>query len=326
MSATLDHLMTPFKPFWRSGVEEIIMNKPHEAWLWNRGKFERSEIDMDADDIEDLGYVAGAQWRQDLSHASPLLGCDLPGEGRLQIVLPPCVRRGFPSLTIRIGDEEWPTLRSYKESGFFEKTRNRPAGLSEVDQELATYFKARDYGTFFHKAVLAKKTIVGIGQTASGKTRFSKALIGEVPLYERLITIEDAAELKNIPHPNRVQMYYNKEAKGNGDGLGPTATQLVEAALRMRIGRLFFQEIRDMQSMAAFLTALQTGHAGGITTLHASSPEDAFDRMKRLAGGGDDALRSIRSDIDIICHFDHWQGERWMSEVWFRPVSDGEIG
>ena len=114
------------------------------------------------------------------------------------------------------------------------------------------------------------------------------------PPEERLITIEDAPELRGLDrlHPNSVSLYYDKDGKG-----GVTASVLVEAALRMRIGRLFLQEIRDGVGAIAFLLALQTGHTGGITTIHASDCLAVFDRLRVLvkqAPGG----ASI-SDTDI---------------------------
>jgi type IV secretion system protein VirB11 len=327
VSVTLDHLLEPLQALWNEpGIEEICVQAPHVAWCWIGGKFERRDIAMDADDIEDLAHCAAAQWHKDVGRETPLLSCDLPGEGRLQVVLPPCVADGFPSITIRIGDEEWPTLDDYTNAGFFKKTRNKPRVRPAVDDELAALFIAEDYDAFLRLAVRSKKTIVGIGETASGKTRFSKALLGEVPLTERLITIEDAPELRNIPHPNHVSLYFDKE------GRGITALQLTEAALRMRIGRLMLQEIRDGQAMIAFLAALLSGATGAITTLHARSPADAWDRMRVLIKGTPagaaisdaDITKNLQNNIDIILHFDRTGSDFSMSEAWFRPVSLGE--
>lgn len=334
MSATLDSLLEPLLPFWEEpGVEEICIQEPNVVWIWKDGKFERREVAMDADDIEDLVHVAAAQTRKDVTERNPLLSCDVPREGRMQAVLFPCVARGFPSVTIRIGDDEWPTLAQYEESGFFKNTRSTRRGISDVDRELAKLYCAEDWVAFFRLAVRSKKTIVGCGETASGKTRFSKALLNEVPLSERLITAEDAPELKKLPHPNRVMLYYNKQAKGNGDGLGPTVVELVEAALRMRIGRFFLQEIRDGMAALAFLSALMSGHPGAITTLHAASPNEAFDRLrvelKKTSAGAAvsdaDITKNLQNNIDIVCHFDRNGNVFSMSEVWFKPVALGEI-
>ena len=326
MSVTLDHLLEPLQDIWNEpGVEEICIQRPNVAWVWVKGKFERRDIAMDRDDIEDVAHIAAAQWQKDINRDQPLFGCDLPGEGRLQVVMEPCVL-GCPSATIRIGDESWPTMADYTKTDFFKKTRNRARTRSPVDEELAALFKAENYAEFLRLAVRSRKTIIGIGETASGKTRFSKALLGEIPLTERLITVEDAAELKNIPHPNHVSLYYDK------DGRSTTAIQLVEAALRMRIGRLFLQEVRDAQAMIAFLTAQLSGATGALTTLHARSPAEAFDRMRIMIKGTpagaaiDDAdiTKNLQNNIDIILHFDRSDGEFRMSEAWFRPVSLAE--
>jgi type IV secretion system protein VirB11 len=334
MSATLDHLLIPLLPFWdEPGVEEICIQRPYEAWIWKGGKFERREVAIDADDVEDLIHVAAAQRHKEVSERNPLFGDDLPREGRLQAVVFPCVSRECPAIAIRIGDEEWPELIDYEDSGFFKRTRNKRKATPEVDLQLAQLFHEEKWAAFFHLAVSAKKNIIGCGQTASGKTRFSKALIKTVPLWERMITMEDAPELKKLPHPNRVMYYYNKHAKGDGDGLGPTPVELVETALRMRIGRLFLQEIRDALAAKAFLNAAMSGATGAITTVHASSPVEVFDRLRVIlketpagaAMSDDDVTRNLQNNIDVVCHFDRMGDDFWMSEVWFKPVSLGEI-
>lgn len=323
MSVTLDHLLEPLQPLWNEpGIEEICIQQPNVAWCWVKGQFQKRYVVMSVEDIEDLAIVAAGQWGKDISPDMPRLSCDLPREGRLQMLLKPCVR-DCPSLTIRIGDEEWPTIEDYEQAGFFKKTRNKPRIKPAVDDELSALFLAGNYPDFLRLAVQARKTIIGIGETASGKTRFSKALLQAIPLNERLITIEDAAELKRIPHPNHVSLYYDKE------GRGTSPIQLVEAALRMRIGRLFFQEIREAQALIAFQAAQLSGTKGAISTLHAKSPADAFSRMRIMMRGTpagaamseDDINESLQDNIDVILHFDRSEGDFSMSEAWFRPVS-----
>ena len=159
-------------------------------------------------------------------------------------------------------------------------------------------------------------------------TTLSKAMIGEIPLEDRLIVIEDAQELLDLPHQNSVALFCKKDPK-EGD---ITATQLVDAALRMRIGRLFMQEIRDGNAANAFLIALQTGHTGAITTIHANDCAGVFNRLRVLIsqtpeGRGvrpEDVTEQLQAFIDVVIHLTlDEDGERHVDEVWFKDAHLG---
>ena len=97
MSVTLDHLLEPIADWLDdAAVEEVCIQKPGECWVYSAGEFTRHDVDLDADEIEDIAIVAAAQRRQDISHARPLLATDLVGRGRLQACLYPCVAEGRP--------------------------------------------------------------------------------------------------------------------------------------------------------------------------------------------------------------------------------------
>lgn len=326
MSITLNHLLSKWDRWLNDpAVEEICANGPDEIWTYSRGEFTRHDVPMSALELEDIAIVAAAQRGQDVGNGRPLLRTDLAGRGRLMAVMPPCVADGYPSLTIRRGSDDWPTMTGLGHGGLFRNTGTQRRTRTKADQELISLYNQGRWEEFFTAAVRAKKTIVGCGVTASGKTHFAKAVIGEIPLHERLITIEDAPEMQGVPHPNRVQLYYDKEA---GIG-GIRAHQLVEAALRMRIGRLFLQEISDGEAAIAFLMALQTGHSGGVTTIHASHCAAVFDRLrvliKQTSGGAaidDDDLNSqFYQLIDIVVHSSRDGGAFEVDEVWFAPVA-----
>lgn len=330
MSVTLDHLLSPLAQWLDDPkTEEVCINAPGECWIYSHGQFTRHEIGLNAEEIEDIAIVAAAQRQQDVGNGRPLLATDLMGRGRLQAVLEPCTAKGFPSLTVRRGSDDWPTLASLAKGGLFTNTRTGRRSRTRTDQVLVDLYKEHRWEEFFATAVRAKKTIIGCGETASGKTHFAKAIVGEIPLSERLITIEDSPELRGLQHPNRVQMYYDKAAGESG----VRAAELVEAALRMRIGRLFLQEIRDGEAAIAFLMALQTGHAGGITTIHASHCTAVFDRLrvviKQTAGGAAvsdaDLMSQFHELVDVVVHSSRDEGAFAADEVWFRPVSLGEM-
>jgi type IV secretion system protein VirB11 len=146
----------------------------------------------------------------------------------------------------------------------------------------------------------------------------ARALAKEIPLHERIITAEDTPEFgRSIPHRNRVSLLYDKHGKG------PGPTKLVEAALRMRIGRFMFQELRDGPATLAFMAVLNSGHAGSITTLHAGSAADAFDRLRLMvketqagaAMADTDIIARLRALIDVVIHCDLSADGRRVREV-----------
>ena len=176
MSITLDHLLEPISQWLDdTNVEEICIQKPGEAWVYSRGWFERHPVDLDADAIEDIAIVAAAQRRQDIHQRQPLLATDLVGRGRLQAVIYPCVAEGFPSLTIRRGSTEWPTLDELEAGGLF--TATKAVKSTTDDDELIQLYQGGHWKRFLAGAVLKRKTMIICGTNASGKTHISKAAL-----------------------------------------------------------------------------------------------------------------------------------------------------
>jgi type IV secretion system protein VirB11 len=324
MSHTLAHLLKPFRPYLDDpGVEDICVNEPGHCFIYASGGFSKQPLDLRAFDIENVAIVAAAQRRRNAGPNDPLVGTDLPGDGRLNVVLPPHVEEGKPSLTIRRGSSFSPSLAQLGAGGLFDQTRGRARIRNAADVRLMELYRAEKWQQFFHQAVLAKKTIVACGETGSGKTTFAKALIDSIPREERLITIEDTPEWTNLPHENKVCMFYDKHGKIQ-------AADLVQAALRMRIGRLLVQELRDGRAANGFLEALQTGTPGGITTIHAMDCKQTFVRLKTMIKQTDggaalddrDLISQLHSLIDIVVHCERPPGGAFaLSEVWFAPVS-----
>ena len=311
MSATLDFLLEPLDQWLDDpATEEICIQEPFVAWVFSHGEFTRHEnTRLDEQTIEDIAIVAAAQRQQDVNFGVPrwpLLATDLVGRGRLQAILEPCVTAGYPSLTVRRGSDDWPSLPELAAKGLFRNTsRTRPA-KTPADAQLRDLYLNDRYDEFLALAVRSKKSIILCGENASGKTHVSKALIAEIPLHERLITIENAPELRGLKHPNRVQMFVDNAAKESG----VKPIHLVSAALRMRIGRLFLQEIKDGEETIAYLLAGQTGHRGSITTIHAGHCAAVFDRMrvliKQTEGGAavsdDDVNNQLFELVDVVAH------------------------
>jgi type IV secretory pathway ATPase VirB11/archaellum biosynthesis ATPase len=326
-SNTLPYLLQTFEPILsRSGVEEIAMQEPDVAWIWQRGKFHCTEVAFDAHDIEDLATVAAAQRRLDVGPNDPLLGVEISDRLRLQIVLPPCTRLGKPAMVIRQGSEALPTLVQLNEQGYFKRTHPFVDGMSVADTELLELYKAGDWLAFMQGCAKHKKTTVICGETGSGKTHLGKARIDAIPKETRLILMADTDEHASIEHPNKVDMFWGKS--------GVRALQIAEAALRMRIGVPVLGEIRDGEAALAFVSLELSGHPGGVTTMHAPNCRAAKRtlrmRIKQTEEGralNDDDINEMLDDvIDVIVHCyrrddpDTGISEWGMDDIWFGPA------
>lgn len=324
MSNNLQSLLAPLEQFAYS--EEVVINRPGEAWVWKDGGFHRHAVDMDADDIIDLAHVAAAQRRRDVGPDSPLLGTDLELPNgdllRFQVILPPCVRDGMPAMAIRRATESNSTLDELDASGLFLTTKQAHGGPTAADRELLDLYRAGQWLPFLKAVVRHRKTVVLSGRTGSGKTHVAKSLLREVPLTERLNTISDTDELSKLPHRNAVHSFYAKD----GERGRVRALQLVEAHLRMRIGRPVINEIRDGEAALAFLRMTASGHPGGITSMHSPSARGSLDTLRIMlkqtdegrAVSDQDLVDRLRESIDVIIHCDRSPENGFgMPEVYF---------
>ena len=131
---------------------------------------------------------------------------------------------------------------------------------------------------FLEYAVISKKNIIISGGTSTGKTTFTNATLRAIPSEERIITVEDAREIVLNDHPNRVHLIASK----GGQGRAKVTTQdLIEACLRLRPDRIIVGELRGAEAFS-FLRAINTGHPGSISTLHADSPAMALEQIKLM--------------------------------------------
>lgn len=322
---TLESLLAPLPWLNDPTVEDVSIQEPGIAWVFSGGKFSRHETTLDEEDIDDIAVVAGALRRRDFGHDKPIMGVDLSyRDGRLHAVSKPHVD-GCTNLCFRRGSDEWPSLKSLVEQGLFKRVRRSSERVQNpLDQRLEELYRADRFDELLQLGAANQRTIVIAGENASGKTHLSKALIGEIPLYRRLILIENARELRGIPHPNKVCLYYDKD---DPNGIKPT--DLVEAGLRLRIEQMFLQEIRDGYESLAFMMAGQTGHKGAITTIHAGSCREVIDRLKgavKMTGEGRgwdnaDVVNTLQNSIDIIVHIAREGGERLVDEVLYRDYA-----
>jgi len=172
----------------------------------------------------------------------------------------------------------------------------------------------RDLDTFFSIAVDQKLNICSAGPTGSGKTTFTKALVDMIPASERLITIEDTHELFLPNHPNHAHLFYKEHI---------TAKMIVAASMRLKPDRIFLTELRGDEAWD-YLSALNTGHPGGLTSVHANDARSVHYRIAQLAKESatgqtmdyDYILNTVRSTIDVVCFFDR----TYMTELYYDPV------
>jgi pilus assembly protein CpaF len=254
-------------------ITEIMVNGPENVYVEREGRIEPADVRFSGDQaIFDLidRIVLPLGRRIDAQH--PTVDARLPDGSRVNAVIPPAAIDG-PSLTIR---------KFAREKLQFDDLIN----LGSLTAPIAEFLEA---------CVLARLNILVSGGTGSGKTTLLNILSGAIPESERIITIEDAAELQ-LHQVHRVRL----EAKPpDVDGQGEvTIRHLVRNALRMRPDRIIVGEVRGGEALD-MLQAMNTGHDGSLTTVHANNPRDAISRLETLVllSGFDLPLRVVREQI-----------------------------
>jgi type IV secretion system protein VirB11 len=308
----------------RPDVTDIYVNRSRELWVeTSAGAIERHEaLALDEAMLARLARQIAAISHQGISREHPLLSATLPDGARVQIVAPPATR-GPLALAIRKHVARDLTLGDYVETGAFDETRRGDLNeMSDIDRALAAQLDAGDVGGMLSAAVRARKNILVSGGTATGKTTFLNALLREVPAEERLILIEDTPELR-VRHDNMVGLLAARSALGEAQ---VTANDLVAASLRMRPDRIILGELRGPEAFA-FLRAVNTGHPGSMTTVHADSAAQSIEQIVLLvlqAGtqlGREDVRHYVRSTVDVFVQLNRVAGRRQVSEVLLKPGS-----
>lgn len=322
--AALETYLLPFKNiFAEEGVNELMINKPGEVWVEKRGD-QRLELipEIDVDHLLGLGRLVAQSVDQKISEETPLLSATLPNGYRIQIVFPPAVEQGSVGFAIRKGSTMHLSLDEYEKMGAFDKTSTEKT-IDEDKAILCDYLKKKNIKDFIKHAVLRKKNIIISGGTSTGKTTFTNAALGEIPSGERLITVEDAREVQLYNHPNKLHLLASK----GGQGRAKVTTQdLIEACLRLRPDRIIVGELRGAEAFS-FLRAINTGHPGSISTLHADAPAMALEQLKLMvmqAGLGmppDEIKKYILAVVDIVVQLKRGNGgKRYVSEIYYREM------
>lgn len=304
-------------------LTEIVVNRPGEVFTegpqgWTR--HERKSLSFSH--LMNLATGAAAFTRQDIAADHPIVSTVLPMGERCQIVIPPAVTAGTVSLTIRKVAAATMTLEEFERRSLFADVRQASEGLSEDEEQLVRLRDAGRWREFLERAVASRRNIVISGATGSGKTTLAKGLVALIPDDERILTIEDTAEL-TIPQPNHVRLLYAKDGSGVAK-IGPR--ELLESALRMRPDRILLQELRDGTAFY-YLRNVNSGHPGSITTVHADSARLAFEQLtllvKESAEGRELAREDIRRllhlTVDVVVQMSRRDGRYRITEIRYDP-------
>lgn len=305
----------------REDVTDVYVNAPGELWAETLGGgIEHHQIaGLTHEVLMRLARQIAAYAHQGVNREHPILSATLPGGERVQIIIPPATR-GHIALAIRKHVSSDLTLDDYVASGAFETTQLGSVGYpSDLDALLQERLASGDIAGLLSVAVNGRRNILISGGTSTGKTTFLNALMREIPTEERLIFIEDTPEL-HLRHPNAVGLLAARSALGEA---AVTAEDLLNASLRMRPDRVILGELRGPEAYT-FLRAVNTGHPGSMTTVHADSPERAVEQIALLVLQGgtrlkrDDVIHYVCSTIDVYVQLERTGGRRGVSDIKLR--------
>lgn len=269
----LDHLLND------PAVTDILVNGPDAIWVdRGTGSLERTQLSFSSETTMMAAVeraIARLGLRLDMT--SPTVDGRLPDGSRIHVAIPPATV-DYPVIAIRRFSPTVRDLRHLLDMG--------TASPSVVDA--------------LTKAVSARENIIVSGGTGAGKTTLLNALGSEIPDDERIVTVEDAAELSLPGHVVRLEA-----RAANAEGFGEiTIRDLLRSALRLRPDRIILGEVRGPEALD-LITALNTGHSGSMSTVHANSPEEALWRLETLAlldgvASSDAVRRQLHAAIDLV--------------------------
>ena len=287
-------------------VSEIMVNGPKDIWIERAGRLSQTPLTFtDASHLRRIITKMVGQIGRRIDESSPLVDARLPDGSRVNAIIPPLSLSG-PLLTIRK----------------FAQNRFALSELIEIGS------LSKESAEFLENCIRAQLNILVSGGTGTGKTTFLNALSAAIPDSDRIVTIEDAAELQLAQrHVIRLESR-PKNIEGEGE---ITIRDLVRNALRMRPDRIIVGEVRGAEALD-MLQAMNTGHEGSLSTVHANSPRDALNRLETmvLMAGYELPLRAIRSHVssalELVIQLDRLDdGSRRIVEISEVQRMEGEV-
>ncbi|HEX2653210.1 MAG TPA: P-type DNA transfer ATPase VirB11 [Xanthobacteraceae bacterium] len=311
----LNQYLSPLTPWLEQpDVTDIYVNQPGEIWTESTsGQIERIDVpELTLQVLDRLARQIAAHSHQGISREHPILSATIASGSRVQIVGPPATRGGV-ALAIRRHVVVSRTLRDYESGGEFELANKLTINRSKMLQALLA---SNGPAAMLEEAVRQKCNILICGGTSTGKSTFLNALLREIPSNERIIAIEDTPEVQ-IPHANAVGLLAARSELGE---TLVSADDLLNASLRMRPDRIILGEIRGREAFT-FLRAINTGHPGSMSTIHADSPGRALEQLALLVLQSGTQLRRsdviayTRSVLDVIVQIDRSAGRRSIKNI-----------
>lgn len=307
-SVYLDAYLAPFEEWLaRDTVTEIIVNRPGEVWVEDAAHPGMQKIRRPAIDdrlVQRLAEQVARVSHQGINREHPLLGATLPDGARVQFCGPPATRKHWAMAIRRHRRLDLP-LDAYDAGPLH--TAHHEALPDPQAQPIA----------FLREAIRQRKTILISGGTSTGKTTFLNAMLGEIPGHERVVLVEDTPELK-LPGENGVGLVAVKGELGEAK---VTANELLQAALRLRPDRIVLGELRGAESVS-FLRAINTGHPGSFSTIHANSLAGALEQLALMVmqtGIGltrSDTIAYATSVIDVLVQLGRDEnGKRGITQI-----------
>ena len=297
LAAVVDSLvgLGPLEPLLRDPkVSDVLVNGPEEVWVEREGCLQRVEVAFPSPEavvaaVERVIAPLGLR----LDRASPMVDARLADGSRLHAVLPPAAV-DHPVVAIRRFTQAVPDLAALVAA----------RGATDAQAEL------------LREAVRSRRTVLVSGGTGAGKTTLLNLLSAEIPATERVVVIEDAAELALAGHVVRLEA-----RPPNAEGAGAISmTQLLRSALRLRPDRIVVGEVRGPEALD-LISALNTGHDGSLGTVHANSPEEALWRVETLALSGERRVsveavrRQLHAGVDLVVHLERSHGVRRVAAI-----------
>ncbi len=270
-------------------VTDVFVNRPDEVWAERAGALTRAEVTFESADalLASVQRVIASLGLR-LDTASPIIDARLADGSRLHAAIPPVAVDG-PIVAIRRFTATVRTLGDLVAAGSI----------------------SAGWAAALAQAVDSRQNVLVSGGTGAGKTTLLNVLSQEIPIGERTVTVEDAAELRLAGHVLRLEA-----RPPNAEGFGAIDLEtLVRAALRLRPDRIVVGEVRGPEALD-LINAMNTGHAGSMSTVHANSPADALSRLEILALSGERRVnpevvrRQLWSAIDVIVHVERRHGRR----------------
>ena len=327
---TVNLMLRPLQKFIDDDdLTEMTINQPEEVWVKGFEGWERHEIKELSE--SHINSLITAVYSYNNLREQAIGSLLMPDGSRCQVLRFPATLDDQVSFTIRKHSTISFTLEQLSTSGAFDDWKDvsfnktvdgisKEKGFETITDKDKELIELKAYGKikeFLEQCVLSQKNIVIAGKTGSGKTTFAKALIRAIPEDERIVTIEDVHELHLPNHPNHLHMMF-----GSGKGR-VTAFDALMSCMRVSPDRILLAELRGGETWE-YLMSLNTGHPGGITTVHSNGAVHTFDRIAGLVKSSDvgrtvdmEAIKMILySTVDVVLFFD----KRKLKEVYFDPM------